>query len=55
VFARFAYLTHTRPRPLMWAEVVLFFHCVCLGAAACFVLSGTAGLLLNRRRGGNAC
>jgi hypothetical protein len=52
LFARFAYLTYTRPRPLMWAEFELFFHCVCLGAALCLLLSGTAGLLLNRRRGG---
>jgi hypothetical protein len=49
--AKNAWLIYTRPRPLGWAGIALFFFCVCLAAALCFLISGTAGLLLNRRRG----
>jgi hypothetical protein len=52
VIARCAYRIYTGPRPLGWEEFALFALCVCLGAAVCLILSGMAGLLLNRRRGG---
>jgi hypothetical protein len=50
--ARYAWLIYNRPRPLGWDSLALFFYCVCLAAAVCFLVAGTAGLLLNRRRGG---
>jgi ribose/xylose/arabinose/galactoside ABC-type transport system permease subunit len=53
--AKYTWLIYNRPRPLGWDALALLFYGVCLAAAVCLVVAGTAGLLLNRRRGGNAC
>jgi hypothetical protein len=37
--------------PLGWDALALLIYCVLLAGAVCFLLSGVAGLLLNRRAG----